>query len=269
MANDSQATTVPTYGERLAILRKFYDGWRAGDGYDGRRLSPQQKAAITRKYNAHRTFEEKVFTSPGVRWVPTRVRTDAAVAAVRSLGPGDEVGYPKGLRRWVVVAVPGEAQRVGVTRSGKPEVWVAGGTRLVFERFDPVDMATDPIGVAREMTRLHPKANGYAVRVGEYGWAGRNVPLAFGPEFIEGAVAKMLYRYGADVEGESGRRAALYNESPSEHDYRDFVTGMVAFYLPQPGPEVFAEYVSLVKEVRKARRARRRSRREAMKGRQG
>lgn len=269
---DQQATTVPTYGDRLKTVRRFFAGYAASDGYDGRKLSKGQKSAITKKFNQLQAFEEKAFQQPGTKWVRVKARRADQIEAARSLGPGTGVGYPKGLRGWAVVAVPGEAASVSVNRRGVPEVMLVGGIRLVFERYDPIDMAADPLAVARDMQRLHPNANGYAVRAGEYGWAGRNVPLAWGPEFIEGAMVKLMYRYGADIPDITDRRARgadLDPENPSSNFYGNWVTGMVAFYMPEPGPDAFLAYVDAVKGMKEARKRRRRSKREKLKGRQG
>lgn len=276
---DKNANGVPTWGDKLATLRRFYDGYRVADGYDGRNLTPARKAAITRKFNEHARFEREVMSEPGVQWLPTRAKKKESVEKLREMGPGAAVGYPKGFRGWVAVQSPGGAEGISLTRSGAVQVLGPHGVRMVFERYDPADMVRDPMGVARDMARRHPKADGVAVRAGDYGWAKRDVNLAFEPHpgMIEAMLSRVLYRYGANMPDEDGPRADrergkigkvdLRPRAKGSNYYKHWVTGLVAFYFPKGSQETisgFANYVASVEEQRRMakKRAKNRAKRQ-------
>lgn len=276
---DQNANNVPTWGDKLATLRRYYDGFKPGDGYDARKLTPARKAAITRKLKAHEAFERQVMSEPGVQWLPTRAKKKESVEKLRAMGPGAAVGYPKGFRGWVAVQSPGGAEGITLTRSGAVQVLGPQGVRMVFERYDPKDMARDPMAVARDMARRHPKADGVAVRAGEYGWAKRDVNLAFEPHpgMIEAMLSRVLYRYGANIPDEDGPRADedwgkedkvdLRPRAKGSNYYKNWVTGLVAFYFPPASENTitdFAKYVASVEEQRRMakKRAKNRAKRQ-------
>lgn len=276
------ASNVPTYGESLVVLRRFYAGYRAADGYDARRLTPQKKAAITRKIRAHEKFEAAAKAEQfGAKWVPVRSKKPDAILAVRELGPGAKVGYPKGLKGWALVSVPGDIASVSVTRQGKAQTTDINGVRMVFEYFDPKEMAADPRRVALVMKRLHPKATRIAVRAGEYGWAKRDTSWAESdPDMIAATISFLLYRYGADTKTVKVPRADrdknkdrdLDPVNPDSNYYENWVTGMVAIYMPKVVDP--ADWKAWVIETTDAKRReksknKKRSQRERMKGRSG
>lgn len=274
---------MPTYGDQLAVLRRFYDGYKAADGYDARRLTPQRKAAITRKIRAHEKFEAAVKAEQyGAKWVPVRTKKPDAILAVRELGPGAKVGYPKGLRGYALVSVPGDIASVTVTRAGKAQTTDINGVRMVFEYFDPLEMAADPHRVAVEMKRLHPNATRIAVRAGEYGWAKRDTNWAESdPGMIAATISFLLYRYGADNLKEKGVKRAdkdygkdrdLDPENAESNYYANWVTGMVAIYMPKiVDPGAWKEWVIQTTDAKRREKSKnkKRSQRERLKGRKG
>lgn len=225
-----QATIVPAVPKpesKLATVRRYFAGYDAKSGYDGRRLTRGQKSAISRKYNELVRFQSQYMTHPGDQWVRVRTTRPEAVANLEKLGPQGAV-YPKGLKPYRVVSLPPNVSGVAVDRKGRimqivgpregdPRSAKFAGIKVYFQDFDPVLMATRPDDMVLAMTKMFPGATAYGVRSGRYGWVfepmfsiatrARNVEVmgqAEGMEITRGqlmeAVTRLSYRYGAPIE---------------------------------------------------------------------
>lgn len=290
---DKQASNVPTtprdplatWGGRLAMVRQYFDGYKAKDGYDARRLTKGQKSAITRRVNQVTALQREIATEPGVRLVATRTRNKRALTQLAALEPVG-VTYPKGFKARAVRLLP-TVQRITIDRRGNivqhlGETDGVEGIRVVLEPVDPKRLVTDTENVVREVIARHPDACGFTLRTGQAGWVrsagdasvSRNRLLDIfedreeQDEILRGQltdlILKMAHRYGANVPDlddepradDEIRDLDVRARSNKSHYWKNWMTGVAVFYMPEcrDYDEFFAFKHAQQMEKRKVRR---------------
>lgn len=165
-----------------------------------------------------------------------------------------------------------------VSPSGK--VMRVPSPRSINIDIDPMVMARDPWAVAAMVLQAHPHATGFSVRAGETGWvnnqSGRvydahyfynreDEPLEMRIEELGAVIAMLLHRYGADIgEGYENiprmdkvhKKAGidLAETDPRSNYFANWVTGMVAHYIPRPTQDLYDAFIEYSREVSREKR---------------
>lgn len=199
--------------------------------------------------------------------------------------------------RLVLAPAPPQATAVSLDRYGgivyhvpKIEVELPSGNILTVEAprqvkidIDPVEMATDPWAIAARVLKEHPHATGFSVRSGDNGWvnnqSGRihdahyfynneSEPLDMRIQELGAVIAMLLHRYGADIgEGyeniermdEKYRQIGidLNEDNPAGNYFANWVTGIMAHYIPRPTIQLYNAFLEYSREVSREKRGHR------------
>jgi len=281
----TDSDTLDTWGKRLAFVRQYYDGYKAADGYDARRLTKGKKAAVTRRINQVLALQREVATEPGVRFVVTRTRNKRALSQLAAMQP-EGIAYPKGFKARLVRLMP-NVTGITVDRRGNVFQHLGesdgfDGIRVVMEPVDPKRLVTDTDKVVSEILARHPDACGFTLRTGQAGWVrsagdasvSRNRLLDIfedrqeQDDILRGQltdlILKMAHRYGANVPDLDDEPTAedefkgldTRPRSARSHFWKNWMTGIAVFYMPDchDYDEFFSYKHAQQMEKRKVRR---------------